>query len=335
MKNSTSAGRPAGSGPPSGQMDVQGATHVGRKRSTNEDQFLIADLKKSMRVHQTSLGLDHQTRLFGGSQGKLLLVADGMGGHESGERASTIAVDSIATYALNTMRWFFRLDQDSEEDFDEELKASLEHCQAMIGAESEAIPQRQGMGTTLTMAYVIWPRMFVLHVGDSRCYLLRDSVLQQITRDHTMSQLFSDHSQLQVEGDLLKEKETERWSNVLWNVLGGGSDDLMPEVSRADLQLGDTLLLCTDGLTKHLSDDRITRQLGRDDSAENICQRLIDEANDRGGSDNITVVVARFRERIEELDAAEAETVDHIDAPAQQTRAPKPHIALQTAGPAD
>src|SRR5687767_948111 len=104
-----------------GRMDVHGLTHVGMRRPTNEDQFLIADLKKSMRVDQTSLGLHHQSWLFGNSQGKLLLVADGMGGHEAGERASTIAVDSIATYALNTMHWFFRLEEEVDDDFKDAL----------------------------------------------------------------------------------------------------------------------------------------------------------------------------------------------------------------------
>ena len=119
--------------PSSGQMDVHGVTHVGRKRPTNEDQFLIADLKKSLSVYQTSLDHDHQTRLFGGSQGQLLLVADGMGGHEAGQRASTIAVDSIATYILNTMRWFFRLDEVSDEDF-QDAKSLLKQQTLMAAA---------------------------------------------------------------------------------------------------------------------------------------------------------------------------------------------------------
>lgn len=327
--------QPAGNKSPSGHMDVHGLSHIGQERSKNEDQFLIADLKKSLRVHQTSLSLDHQTRLFGNSQGKLLLVADGMGGHDAGDRASTIAVDSIATYALNTMRWFFRLDGDSDEDFDEELKSALEHCQAMIRSESEAIPQRGGMGTTLTMAYVIWPRVFVVHVGDSRCYLYRGSTLEQITRDHTMSQLFKEQMETPVKGEAPEESESSRFSNMLWNVLGGDSDDLTPEVYRADLELGDTLLLCTDGLTKHLSDDRIKQQLSEDDSAEEICQHLVEEANAQGGSDNVTVVVARFRERFNEAQAAEAEATAERNEPAGQSDDLKLDAELQTAGQAD
>lgn len=310
----------------SGHMDVHGVTHVGRKRPDNEDQFLIADLKKSLSVFQTSLGLDHQTRLFGGSQGKLLLVADGLGGHEAGERASTIAVDGIASYALNTMRWFFRLDEVSDEDFQEDLKAALEHCQTMIGAEAEAIPQRRGMGTTLTMAYVIWPRMYVVHAGDSRCYLCRNSILKQITRDHTMSELFKEQSHADMEDEMSDDFDSSRWSNTLWNVLGGDSDDLVPEVYRANLQIGDTLLLCTDGLTKHLSDDQIKEYLNKAEPAEKICQGLVNAVNTDGGSDNITAVVARLCEQNNELCEEEAEAAASVAASVEQMADTDPYI---------
>jgi protein phosphatase len=121
----------------------------------NEDQFLIADLNKSMRVHQTSLGLSHQTRLFGGSQGKLLLVADGLGGHESGERASTLAVDGITNYVLNAMDWVFQLDENSESNFELDLRKALVQSQEVLQNEAAAIPQRRGMATTLTMAFMM------------------------------------------------------------------------------------------------------------------------------------------------------------------------------------
>ncbi|MCA9133018.1 MAG: hypothetical protein KDA45_07675, partial [Planctomycetales bacterium] len=104
----------------SGFMDCCGLSDIGRQRSSNEDQFLISDVCKSMRVHQTSLALDHQTRLFGETQGKLLLVADGMGGHEAGERASQLAIDSFVDYALNRLSWFISPSGESEEDFEEQ-----------------------------------------------------------------------------------------------------------------------------------------------------------------------------------------------------------------------
>jgi protein phosphatase len=299
-----------------GKMDCHGITDVGKVRETNQDQFLIADLAKSMMVHRTSLALDDQTRLFGGSQGKLLLVADGMGGHAGGERASRLVVDSVATYVLNTMQWFFRLDEGGEDDFKDDLKAALEHCQATVDAETDAIPDRQGMGTTLTMAYIIWPRMYVVHVGDSRCYLMRSAELQQLTKDHTVAH------QLVEEGVLAAENEDEsKWSNVLWNVIGGDVDELSPEVLKTELVVGDTMLLCTDGLTKHVTDGQIAECLSRDLSAQELCDQLVDAANLDGGSDNVTVVIARFREAAPQEDAADEEIELEDDQPRSQSEA--------------
>lgn len=285
-----------------GKMDCFGLTDIGRKRPVNEDQFLIADLNKSMRVHQTSLGLDHQTRLFGNSQGKLLAVADGMGGHEAGERASQLVVDSFVTYALNTLHWYFRLDAKTDEDFRDDLKTALQHCQSMLQLDAEATPQRQGMGTTLTMAYIIWPRMYVVHVGDSRCYLLRNGKLQQITRDHTIAQLLYKESMDAGASDAQPDDEvTARWSHRLWNAISADDSRLEPEVYVANLELGDVVLLCTDGLTTHVDLQRLTELLSSTDKAEAVCQRMIDEANREGGNDNITVVVSRFREAKEKV----------------------------------
>lgn len=288
------------------RMDCHGQTDIGQARTLNEDQFLIADLNKSMRIHATSLHIDAQTRLFGGSQGKLLLVADGMGGHTAGERASSIAVDSIVHYVLNAMHWMFQLDRDPEADFIESLKASIRHTQERILDEARNLPQRKGMGTTVTMAYLIWPRLYVVHVGDSRCYVLRDKKLTQLTRDHNMAERM-------VEEGTLKREDAKhsRWQNVIWNVLGGPSEELVPEVSTWQLETGDRVLLCSDGLTKHLSDDQLGTILASPETARRICQRLIDLANADGGSDNITVIVAKFQDHdgpIEEEAAAQEVT---------------------------
>jgi protein phosphatase len=279
-----------------GKMDCCGDTHVGVRRATNEDQFLIAELNKSMRVLQTSLGLDHQTRMFGTSQGKLMVVADGMGGHEAGERASQLAVDSVVTYVLNTMQWFFRFDAENDQEVREELCASLLHCQKMLADEVDSLPQRHGMGTTLTMAYLLWPRLYLVHVGDSRCYLLRGGKLRQITRDHTLAQLSKEASG-ETDPDADEDEGPQaKGSNSLWNVISASDDHLSPEIYTAELQLGDVLLLCTDGLYKHVRRQRLAEVLQSGRNSQQICQALIDEANNDGGSDNITVVAARFCE---------------------------------------
>src|ERR1700716_1637781 len=178
------------------QMDSFGLSDVGRQRETNEDHFLVADLNKSLRVHTTSLKLDSETRVYGGSQGKLLVIADGMGGEAEGERACTIAVDQLTTYVLNSLSWCFRLEEDSEHDFEDHLKEALESCQKSIQDVVATHPEMQSMGTTMTMVYIVWPRAFVVHVGDSRCYLLRKNVLEQITLDHTVSEVMAAAGQI-------------------------------------------------------------------------------------------------------------------------------------------
>ena len=289
-------------------VDCHGLTDIGKEREVNEDQFMIADLSKSILIHQTSLTMDDGSRWFGGSQGSLMLVADGMGGHAGGERASTLAVDRVVLYVLNTMPWFFRLEQQAETELKDELTAALETCQESIQAESEASPKRAGMGTTLTMAYTLWPRFYVVHVGDSRCYVLRKSRLKQITTDHTLAQEMVDRGALRP-----AQAEESPLSSVLWNTIGGKSTELTTDVYKGELQVGDTMLLCTDGLTRHVTDDEITKVLRKAKSAEEACRTLVNAANEGGGSDNITVVAARYREAEPEAAAEATASVEEKD----------------------
>lgn len=272
------------------KMDCWGLTDIGRVRANNEDQFLIADLNKSLLVHQTSLTQDDHTRLYGGSQGSLLVVADGMGGHAAGQQASSLAVQTLEYYVLNTMPWFFHLPDCDTSDLGEELKSALEACHRTITHAASNRPEQRGMGTTLTMAYILWPRLYVVHVGDSRCYLLRPPKLERITRDQTMAQQLVEHGVLKPE-----EAPASRWSHVLYSCLGGDSSkEPAAEVYKANLAVGDTLLLCTDGLTTRLSDNQLVSLLHQGSRAEETCQQLVAAANSAGGQDNITVVVARF-----------------------------------------
>ncbi len=272
-----------------------GRTDIGKKRDTNQDHFLIADLNKSMLVQSTSLNLDAQSRLYGMSHGKLFMVADGMGGHQGGSRASRLAIDLLINQLLNSMHWFFQMDreeqQEREEGFIRDLKSLLVKAHEGIEQESLQVAERKGMGTTLTMAYVIWPWMYVVHAGDSRCYLLRDDEIQQLTQDHTVS------SQLVANGGMTRaEADRSPWSNVLYNALGAGAAGVEPDVHKIALQPHDTILLCTDGLYRYIPNDELRTLLLSELEPSECCRSLIEVANFRGGADNSTAIVARLEE---------------------------------------
>lgn len=271
-----------------------GRTDIGKKRDSNQDQYLIADLNKSMLVQSTSLNLETQSRLYGMSHGKLFMVADGMGGHQGGNRASTLAIDLLINQLLNSMHWFFQMDNDQEEreqGFIADLKKMLQKAHEAIEKESSEVAGSQGMGTTLTMAYVIWPWMYVVHAGDSRCYLLRNEELKQLTHDHTVS------NQLMEKGGMTQdEADKSPWSNVLYNALGAGASAVEAEVHKVHLQPEDMILLCSDGLYRYLEDNEMRDMLLSELEPLEVCRSFIELANFRGGADNITAIVARLEQ---------------------------------------
>ena len=299
-------------------MDCFGMSDVGRVRTENQDQFLIADLKKSVIIHHTSLSYEDETELLGGSQAKLLLVADGVGGHHGGRRASTLAVEGTVQYLLNLMHWLFRLDDDREDEFLEDLKSALAFSQERIQHAAESTLEDARMGTTITLAYVVWPHVYLVHVGDSRAYLFRDGELALLTQDQTIAQMLAD-------AGAISESEVEHhpFRNVLGSLLGCNPNDLQPVVHKSKLRLHDKLLICTDGLTRHLEDSQIKACLSSIGTAESLCRNLIDGTNEAGGSDNTTVVVAHFTDRPAQplqdalSQAASASEVGHSTAKVQ------------------
>ncbi len=267
-------------------INACGATDRGRVRPTNQDQFLIAQLNKSMRVSATSLPLNE--RLFGAAQGEVLLVADGMGGHAAGEQASKIAIGHLVRRLLGQIHWHFQGEEEKEADFIANLQDLLKDAHSRILLESARHADQRGMGTTLTMAYVIWPRLYVVHAGDSRCYLIRGGDAKQITTDHTLA-----HQMVKAGGMKPEDEATSKWSNVLWNVLGGRANgELIAEVKRVDLRKGDAIVLCSDGLHRYLSGSQIAAVVNQFEKSCEACDELIRLANEAGGEDNVTVVVS-------------------------------------------
>ncbi len=270
-----------------------GRTDVGTTRSANQDQYLVADLNKTMTIHSTTLPVDDETELYAGLRAQLLLVADGISGQRGGNVASQIGVGTTAAYVLNTMPWFFSLTHDHDDDQQEELVAAVAECERAVEMEAAENPDLAGMGTTLTMACLIWPRMYVVHVGDSRCYLLRNGQLSQLTHDHTAAQHLVDDGTFTAE-----QAARSPLSHILVHSIGRPTA-FRPEVTRTNLEAGDRVLLCTDGLSSQVDDARIAELLGGAESADEATDALVDAANDAGGADNVTAVVSFCQPPIE------------------------------------
>jgi protein phosphatase len=262
-------------------------THVGKVRPNNEDQYLIARLRKSLEVLASSLPDDAGARPAS-REGYLMLVADGMGGRGGGEVASARVVEAAKDHVLNTAKWFFHLDDPDEEVRLRNLRESLRRIDRELVEEARADPALAGMGTTLTAASSVGEEVLLVHVGDSRAYLFRRGVLDQLTRDHTFAQQL-------VEAGLVEPEEarSHRLRHVLTNVVGG-EPGVRGEIARLRVADGDRLLLCTDGLTEMVEDARIAELLARHPAPEDACRALVAAALDGGGRDNVTVVVAAY-----------------------------------------
>jgi protein phosphatase len=260
-------------------------SHVGKVRKNNEDQYLVARLKKTLEVLQGSSpaaeGLEELDSY-------MFLVADGIGGAEAGEHASAFVVREAKKHLLFTAKWYFRLDDPDEEVRLRLLRESLERMDRTLIEEAQMDPSLAGMGTTLTAAGSFGLDLFLVHVGDSRAYLFRDGNLEQLTRDHTLAQDLIESGLLEPE-----EAKTHRSRHVLTNALGGMSG-VHGEVIKVRLVHGDRLLLSTDGLHDLVEHDRIRDLLHLHTDPKAACQALVEAALDQGGRDNITTIVAAF-----------------------------------------
>jgi serine/threonine protein phosphatase PrpC len=264
-----------------------GLTDPGRVRPSNEDHFVIVELARTMSVHETSV--PQAKAQYSSHRGHLFLVADGMGGHQAGEVASALGVVTVEGFLLNTLKRFFHLQEAEEPNVMKEFQAALLQADARIFEEASRHPEMLGMGTTLTMAFAVNWRLLVAHAGDSRCYLLSGGELHQLTQDHTKVAEM-------VRLGALSAAEASRHPHrhVVTNVLGGQEGGLLVEMHKLDLEPGDVVLLCSDGLTEMVPDARIAAILQEEREPRRACARLVAEANDLGGKDNITVLVACF-----------------------------------------
>jgi protein phosphatase len=272
--------------PSDDEIDVYGLTHRGKVRPDNQDHFLICALRKQMVVHQTSL--PDTDRLMVGPQrlAFLAMVADGVGGGAKGEEASRLALEGVTQYVADTMRCYYALGSADDEEFYRSLQEGALQCHTELRQRGEEDPEYHGMATTLTLFLGVWPRAYLLQVGDSRCYVFRNGELSQITRDQTMAQELIDLGAL-----ARADAAGTRLARTLSSSIGGRQT--ASAVSRLDMAWGTVVLLCSDGLTTHVSDERIQQRLHSMTSAQQVCEDLLAEALERGGSDNITIIVGR------------------------------------------
>jgi serine/threonine protein phosphatase PrpC len=266
-----------------------GLTDRGQVRPSNEDHFLIGELARTLWVRQSSL--PQPETQYGRNRGHVLLVADGMGGHQAGEVASALTVESIETFVLHLLKRFSNLQATDEQAVLKDFQAALRQADARLFEEAAHHPEFAGMGTTLTMAFVSGRMLFVVHAGDSRCYLFRAGTLRQLTADHNWAAELARRGLIQQEA-----VRGHRWRHVVTNILGGGEVGVQVDVHRADLEPGDVVLVCSDGLTDMLDDARIAAILAAEGEPKLACKRLVDTANEAGGRDNITAIVARLEE---------------------------------------
>jgi protein phosphatase len=223
-----------------------------------------------------------------------MAVADGMGGAAAGEVASSMAIRVLVSLILNAAKWALKLD--NPETREEELQDAKERAEQYfqrvdhtLSEYTESYPALKGMGTTLTGAYSFGDDLFILHIGDTRAYLFRQKNLKRLTHDHTVAQALADAGAITPE-----QVSTHRLRHNLTSCLGGASRKIQMEIRHLRLMDGDRLLLCSDGLTDMVNEQEIGDVLRETEGSGEACDRLMNLALQKGGTDNITVVLARY-----------------------------------------
>jgi protein phosphatase len=271
------------------RVDLGALSNPGRVRPNNEDCYLVARLERALTPLLTNLPAgDLPAR--SAEVGYGMVVADGMGGAAAGEVASCLAISVLVDIQVRTPDWIMLAGGPGEEWLRERIAQRYGQVDAALKEEGRADPRLAGMGTTLTLAYSLGSDLFLGHVGDSRAYLRRGEELHRLTRDHTYAQALADLGVIPPQ-----EVGRHRLRHVLTRALAAGGPEVSADVEHVRLHDGDELLLCTDGLTEMVEEAAIAAALRQAATADEACRALVGLALDRGGKDNVTVVVARYR----------------------------------------
>lgn len=259
------------------KLTVVGRTDVGKVRTNNEDAFVVADLARSAKL-DTSEG---EKSVDVPTEGMLLAVSDGMGGEQAGEVASALVIESLRR----------ELAANKEMVSGETITKMLDT--AVFGANKEVFdaakePGKKGMGATLTAVFVMGETAFIAEVGDSRAYLIRNHRIRQMTRDQSFVQLLVDAGAISPD-----EAKDYPHKNVILQAMGQKAD-VKPAIGKLALRRFDRLLLCSDGLSNKVQDTEMREIIDATSVLDDACKRLIALANERGGEDNVTVVIAEL-----------------------------------------
>ncbi len=251
-------------------MVVSAMTDVGRSRTTNEDAFSITDLAsgKTLETTDTDTAIDIQER------GVLLALSDGMGGAQAGEVASALVLDSLQR----------AMARDARGAIHEQLESAVQRANRNVFEEAKS-ENKHGMGATLTALFVRGDEAYIAEVGDSRGYLLRKGRLRQITRDQSLVQMLVDQGVMSPE-----EARSSPSKNVILQAMGLRRD-IRVAIARLRLRRGDRFVLCSDGVSNPVSDAELQQIVTQSDPRA-ACQTMIALANERGGEDNQTAIVA-------------------------------------------
>ncbi|MGV3708633.1 MAG: PP2C family protein-serine/threonine phosphatase [Gemmatimonas sp.] len=290
-------------------------TDVGHTRDHNEDTFLVAELDGSQSVTYQA-EVPEPTSMRVGSHGLLFMVADGMGGAASGELASSMASESI----LESVRTKWQEGPAADaESFATVLRDATEQANSRIHQHSRDFPEHRGMGTTATIVGLLGDRLYLAQVGDSRAYVIRQGKAIQITKDQSLMQ------RLVEAGELTEaEAEASERRNIILQALGPDSH-VTVDLTYQQIRRGDTLIICSDGLSGLVRGEEIARLTNDERDVEQLCHRLVDRANELGGPDNITVIAARF-DGDGLLPATERDHIGHQPFPLSGTLAEEERI---------
>jgi len=274
---------------PLARVDIGALTHTGHVRANNEDHYFVARATRAVETMLTSLPPGDVPERAD-EINHVMVVADGMGGHAAGEVASRLAITTLVALAMDIPDWIFRVDEEHAPEMQRRARELVQQAGSLVFDRGGEDPALRGMGSTLTCARNCGRDLWIIHVGDSRAYLLRAGRLERLTRDHTYAQMLVDAGQLSPD-----DVAQSGLNHILTNALGASTRDVHVDVDLLRLDDGDRLLLCSDGLTDCVDDETIAVVLAGTEPANEVCQHLVEHALNGGGRDNITVIVATFR----------------------------------------